>query len=70
MRMKLNEMVLIGNLTQFRITWEQNLNEEFSKLGWPVGMSVGDCLTYMNYLGRVSLKVGFVLWTVSKWGAR
>lgn len=63
MMMKLNEVVLIGNLTQFRITWEQSLNEEFSKLGWPVGMSVRDCLTYMNYLERVSLKVGFVLWT-------
>lgn len=37
-------LVLIINLIQSEITWKKNLNEDLSRSGLPVGMSVGDRL--------------------------
>lgn len=37
-------LVLIINLTQCKIIWEESLNEEFSRLDWPTDMSVGGYL--------------------------
>jgi hypothetical protein len=37
-------LVLTVNLTQLRITWEDNLPKELYRSGWPVCISVGDCL--------------------------
>lgn len=34
------------NLSQPRITGKANLSEEVPMSGWPVGMSVGNCLDY------------------------
>lgn len=34
---------LSANLPQPRITWENSLNAELSRSGWPVGMFVCDC---------------------------
>lgn len=38
------QLVLAVNLTQPKITWEESLNEELSRRGWPVGMSGGEYL--------------------------
>lgn len=32
------------NLTQLGITWDEGLNEGFSPSGWPVGVSMNNCL--------------------------
>lgn len=36
------------NLTQPRVMWEERVNEGLSQSGWPVSMSVGNCLNYVN----------------------
>lgn len=38
--MLLSLLVRTADLTQPRFTWEESLDEEFSKLSWPVGVSV------------------------------
>jgi hypothetical protein len=35
---------LIANMSQPRITWEERLNEELFRLGWPVAMPMRDYL--------------------------
>lgn len=42
-------LVLVVNLTQSRLTWEEGLSERLASSGWPVSMAVGsrdylDCL--------------------------
>ena len=44
--------VLIVNLTQTRVTWEESLSEELSRSGWPVGTCVEDCLDCVNWCGK------------------
>lgn len=39
-------LVLAVNSTQPRISWEENLNEKLSRLDWPLGMPMGNCLWY------------------------
>lgn len=41
-------MVLIVKLTLPGVPWEESLSEEFLRSGWPVGVSVGDCLEYFK----------------------
>lgn len=42
------------------ITWKESLNEELSTSDWPVGMSVGDCLAYINWGDKT-----YPLWVAS-----
>lgn len=45
------------NLTQSRVTSKGKINEELSGWGWPVVMSVWDCLDYINEVGKACVKV-------------
>lgn len=39
-------LVLAVNSPQPRTSWEENLNEKLSRLGWHLGMSMGDSLWF------------------------
>ena len=45
-------LVLIVNLIQSSVTWEEVLNEGLSRLGWSKGMSLGFILIMFIEMGR------------------
>lgn len=53
-----NLLVLIVNLIQCTINWEEYPLEGLSTLGWPVGMSIRDCLGCVTWCGKTQSKSG------------
>lgn len=52
-------MIIFVNSTHYGIiTQEESLNEELSKLGWIVDISVGNCFDSINRYGMTQLAVG------------
>lgn len=57
----LNVSVIVNisvNLTKFSVTWEGSLNEELSRLGWPVGMPVRILLNMLINVKRLVIILG------------
>lgn len=57
----LNVSVIVNisvNLTKFSVTWEGNLNEELSRLSWPVGMPVRILLNMLINVKRPVIILG------------